>query len=105
MVSSLRRSAVRRPSISSRREKRFRERMGIGSLIRENSGQRHQRRQDHNHIPSTRPIIDSVTYSPDGQLLATTSKGAGAKLWRASDGNHIRSLEEARQVIEPWRIE
>ena len=38
--------------------------------------------------------VNSVTFSPDGQILASGSEDNTIKLWRVSDGNLIRTLTE-----------
>jgi hypothetical protein len=36
--------------------------------------------------------VTSITFSPDGQLLASASSDATLRLWRASDGTPLLSL-------------
>jgi WD40 repeat protein len=43
--------------------------------------------------PAHDAIISALACSPDGTLLATGSDGKDTHLWRASDGQHVRSLD------------
>jgi WD40 repeat protein/serine/threonine protein kinase len=42
----------------------------------------------------TKPRSESVTFSPDGTLIATSGGGGTVRIWRASDGQELRILSD-----------
>jgi WD40 repeat protein len=54
----------------------------------------------HHRKPSW--AVSAVSFSPDGQFLATASGGAVVRLWRATDGSALAALQgHDRDVMSP----
>jgi len=50
-----------------------------------------RRPREHGTLPG-RTVVQSVAYSPDGALLATTTADGRARLWDASTGRRVLTL-------------